>query len=456
MAERSVTTSSVTFNVVPSLPAYLSCVCMEANFPVREEDFPMPSSAPVDRRLLNIGNTFLGQVERNNGDGTDITIDGLLEGSAYEVTCKLVADIDLDYPDAIKRFPTFYVMSTAGFTQHVTISETKATSVKVIGMTAKNTDVTCVAVADGRVPAYVTSTPTAAGTAFPTAAPTTTEDGDSIPQYCAAVAAEQPFWPDETAAGFSATVATSGQVPFEITITDLQFLTDYTVTCCTTEDDFAFSFTNMRTKKSSGIVGDPHVLGGDGSVADFFGQAGNSYNLYTSTTMNVIGRLGAALTASSQETLYHPSAMERGTLLTEVAISCGGSQLRVALHAGGLVSVVTPGLATKFLTSGRDAEFELSSAVKVSWAQVEETRRFHWGAHRYSQQLQLTSASTDETVAVFVAESQGHRFIDVEATVGRDTQATGLLNVASASPAAFPAMPAAQFLAASNPEAVSA
>jgi hypothetical protein len=249
------------------------------------------------------------------------------------------------------------------------------------------------------------------------------------------VVAGGAFNSGEVAAAVATTVnSTVSRVPFQLTLANLTYLTDYTVTCCTHETDLTSSFDFGATKKFSGIVGDPHVLAADGSVTDFFGQASSSYNIYTSSAMTVVGRLEAASLGS--QTLFHADAMERGTLVTEVQVEAGDSSLRVGLHSGGLLSVATPGLATRFFTVAEDAAFYLGDRLEVAWTRVAQTKAFDWGSHAYSQQLKLTSAATDESVSVFVAESQGHRFLDVHSLAGHDAPAaTGLATLDSAAPA---------------------
>lgn len=212
-------------------------------------------------------------------------------------------------------------------------------------------------------------------------------------------------------------------------------LTSYRVTCCTDQgeyDSFSYSDGLFTTSKKSGILGDPHVLGSDAVTSDFFGEAG-VYNLFESETMSVQGRLDLAVKGASM--LFHPDVMKAGTLMQEVSVTAGDARLRLALHAGGLVSVADSHLETSFLTPAADASFALNG-VQVAWTQVDEAEAFEWGTHNYSQKLQVTTSA--DVITMYVAESQGYRFIDVQAETTVDhANAAGLLNVALKTPAAL-------------------
>jgi hypothetical protein len=184
----------------------------------------------------------------------------------------------------------------------------------------------------------------------------------------------------------------------------------------------------FMTKGASGIAGDPHVQGSDGKFADFFGESG-VYNVYSAESMQVNARLGLAVREGSRM-LWHPTVMKAGTLVQEAGVAIGETRLRLALHAGGLVSISDPSVATTFLTSAADQELTIGG-VQVQWTKVAETKAFPWGVHAYSQRLELSTA--DDTVVLQVVESQGYRFIDINVE-GVPSTATGLLNVAMSAP----------------------
>lgn len=210
-------------------------------------------------------------------------------------------------------------------------------------------------------------------------------------------------------------------------------LTEYDV-ACRTAAGFP-SATRAKTKKASGIVGDPHVLAGDGAVLDFFGAAAR-YLLYTSPRVTLTGRLGLA--SRGPRALFHPSALQLGTLLVEARVAVGDVQLRLAAHGGGLVSVSAPKLQTVFWRAGENAKLELG-AVTVTWTRVDETQAFPWGTHRRSQALRVATPS--EAVRIFVAASPGvssfldaHVLVDGVDGVGSGSGSGGLLHDALFAP----------------------
>lgn len=323
---------------------------------------------------------------------------GLKEASSYDIYCAGQKGDTTPYRSTALR------VTTGGYEQHVVLKgSTTATTAVVEATLSADSDLSCIAVAGETKPATPTAASIRAG-----------KDASGT-----------------NAASAPPAVKAFRSVRATIVFEKLTPMRQYHVFCSSSTSfitppaDRSLSFT---TKGASGIAGDPHVQGSDGKFADFFGESG-VYNVYSTETMQVNARLGLAVRESSRM-LWHPTVMKAGTLVQEAGVAIGETRLRLALHAGGLVSVSDPSVATTFLTSAADQELSIGG-VKVQWTKVSETKAFPWGVHAYTQRLELSTA--DDTVVLQVVESQGYRFIDINVE-GEPSAATGLLNVAMSAP----------------------
>jgi len=180
-----------------------------------------------------------------------------------------------------------------------------------------------------------------------------------------------------------------------------------------------------------GILGDPHVRASDGSWLDFYGEAG-VYNLLQNGNVQANAKFGYAV--RDDRMLWHPKVMRPGTLIEEVGLHLANEKvsLRLAVHGGGLVSVRQSTDATQFWTGADDRVLQVGDYT-ITWAACQDKVEVPWGSHQRVRSL--TVEGRGEFLQMFVAQSGGYSFVDVEVMPQDDT--TGLLADAHAAPKAL-------------------
>jgi hypothetical protein len=184
-----------------------------------------------------------------------------------------------------------------------------------------------------------------------------------------------------------------------------------------------FAHIRIQIERAVAIAGDPHVLDGNGAWFDFYGETG-VYNMLSTANMEVNARFGLAVGESNL--IWHSTSMKPGTVIEEVGIQLkeSGVEVRLSVLVGGVVSVRDPMGATRFLTGADTEKLDLGDVV-LSWAPVHEQTLLPWGSHERSHKL--TVKSPTDTLNLFLAESQGYSFIDVELQVVPNSSMKGIL-----------------------------
>jgi hypothetical protein len=183
------------------------------------------------------------------------------------------------------------------------------------------------------------------------------------------------------------------------------------------------------------VGGDPHVRAADGKWLDFYGEAG-VYNLLDSDNMQANAKFGYAV--RDNHMIWHPKVMRPGTLMEEVGIKLLDEKvnIRLAVHGGGIVSIRKAAESTQFWTGVEDHVIQMGDYT-ITWAACQKSCEtvMPWGSHERSRSL--TVEGRGEFLQMFVANSGGYRFVDIEAMPSH--AATGLLADAQGVPAALAA-----------------
>jgi hypothetical protein len=186
---------------------------------------------------------------------------------------------------------------------------------------------------------------------------------------------------------------------------------------------FALPQTKLQvTAAVVGLAGDPHVRAADGKWLDFYGEAG-VYQLFTADHLQANAKFGYAV--RDHVMIWHPKVMRPGTFVEEVGVTLldVGATVRLAVYGGGIVSI-RESLKSPVFWSGATSYSMSLGEYKISWKTCSESVAVPWGTHHRSQVLAISVGQ--ETLKLFVAQSGGYRFIDVEAAAGSHAS-SGLL-----------------------------
>jgi len=158
------------------------------------------------------------------------------------------------------------------------------------------------------------------------------------------------------------------------------------------------------------LVGDPHVRTASGKWVDFYGESG-VYQLLANDKLEVNAKMGYAVRENHM--IWHPKVMRPGTVVQEIGLRLPSEDVHIhfGVFGGGIVSIRETGKPTVFWTTVTNEIIKFGE-FELRWEKYDSSLAMPWGTHEHAFILSLKGE--EEHVDMFVSESGGYSFIDVE------------------------------------------